>query len=95
MRNYSACFLNEEAGLCLESEFNPLIARHRRHHLHLTTGLSKVTDYCALYLSANTEAVDVSVCCEKGAGAVKVIVYFGVLTFWSRNYFFNFSTPCT
>ena len=78
-RSYFACPLTEVAGRCLESEFNPLITRHRRHHLHLTTGLSRVTDYCVLYLSVDTEGVDVSVCCEKGGGTVKVVMYFGVL----------------
>jgi len=58
---------------------NPLVARHRRDNLHLTTGLIRVTDYCALCQSADTEEVDVSVCCEKGGGEVKVIMYFGVL----------------
>jgi len=74
-RNYFACCLNEVAGRCLQSELNPLIVRHRRHHLHLTACLSRVTDYCVLYLSADTEGVDVSVYCEKGGGAVKVICF--------------------
>ena len=78
-RNYFACSLNEVTGRCLGSEFNPLDARHRRHHLHLTAGLSRVTDFCVLSMSADTEGVDVSVCCEKVGGAVKVIMYFGVL----------------
>jgi hypothetical protein len=78
-RNYFVCSLNEVTGRCLDSEFNPLIIRHRRHHLHLTTGLSRVTDYCVPYLSADTEGVDVSVCCEKGGSTMKVIMCFGVL----------------
>jgi hypothetical protein len=73
--------LNEVTGRCHNSEFNPLDARHRRHHLYLTAGLSRVTDYCVLSLSADTEGVDVSVCCEKGGGAVKVIMYRVILKF--------------
>ena len=65
-RNYFACSLSEVTGRCLDSDFNPLVARHRRHHPHLTAGLSRVTDYCVIYLSVETEGVDVSVSCEKG-----------------------------